>query len=58
MWVPGNLPPYLTFLITISHEPNASEDISDARDPVAAHAADQAAHLEDVDHSEPIPISE
>ena len=48
MWVPGNLPPNLIFLITITPERRPVFQLSDASDAVAAHAADEAVHLQDV----------
>lgn len=53
MWVPGDLPPNLVFLITITRtEPSESgrDELNlDARDAIATDATDEAAHLEDAD---------
>ncbi len=52
MWAPGNLPPNLIFLITITPERHPVFQLSDPRDAVATDAADKAAHLQDVDRRE------
>lgn len=52
MWVPGNLPPNLIFLITITPERRPVFQLSDPSDAVAADAAEEAAHLQDVDRRE------
>lgn len=52
MWVPGNLPPNLVFLLSVT-KPSAATiwddkgGVSHSSDAVAADAPDEAAHLED-----------
>ena len=54
MWVPGKLPPNLVFLVTVT-KPTAGIFAQEAssqlhpRDPVAADAADEAAHFQDAE---------
>ena len=56
MWVPGNLPPNLVFLIMVTRPTGGRREPSfvglPPRDAVAADTADEVAHLEDAEGRE------
>jgi len=49
MWVPGNLPPNLVFLIVVTARDGRGADDSCSGNPIAADAPDQAPHFQDRD---------
>ncbi len=49
MWVPGNLPPNLVFLIVVTARESRPADDSDSSYPIAADAPNETAHFQDRD---------
>jgi len=52
MWVPGNLPPNLVFLIVVTARESRPVGDSNSGHPIAADAPDETAHFQDRDRGQ------